>query len=60
MTDKEAIECICMILSLSKEEVEQEHPQLRTPHSWHDVVIKVIKRFGTTYTDDTNMYEEEY
>jgi hypothetical protein len=60
MTDKEAIECICMILPLSEEEVEQEDYQLHTPHNWHDVATKIIKKYGTTYTDNTSMNEEEY
>jgi hypothetical protein len=33
MTDRKDIECICMILSISEEEVEQEHHQLHTPHN---------------------------
>jgi hypothetical protein len=60
MSDRKAIKCICMILPISEEEVEQEDHQLCTPHNWHDVAATIIKKYGTTYIDDINMDKEDY
>jgi hypothetical protein len=46
MNDRKAIECICMILPISEEEVEQENLQLHTPHNWHNVATTIIKNMA--------------
>jgi hypothetical protein len=44
MSDRKAIESICMILPISEEEVEQENHQLSTPHNWHNITTTIIKK----------------
>jgi hypothetical protein len=60
MNDRKAIECISIILPISEEEVRQDNLQLHTLHNWHNVATTIIKKYGTTYIDDTNMNKEDY
>jgi hypothetical protein len=43
MSEAKAIEQICMILSISEEEVQQANINIKTTHNWHDVTTKIIQ-----------------
>jgi hypothetical protein len=60
INNRKAVECIYMILPISTEEVKQENLLLHIPHNWHDVATTIIKKYSTTYIDDTNINEEDY
>jgi hypothetical protein len=60
MNDTKAIECICIVLPVSKEEVQQANFNIKTPHNWHDIATEIINKFNNSYIDDTNMDKETY
>jgi hypothetical protein len=59
MSDAKAIENICMVLPVSKEEVCQANIKIKSPHNWHDIATKIINEFNDSYIDDTDMDEED-
>jgi hypothetical protein len=59
MSDRKAIECICMILPISEEEVKQENHQLRTPHNWHDVATTIINKTDKNPTNKHSAFKRQ-
>jgi hypothetical protein len=56
MTDKDAIECICMILLLSEEKVEQERHQLHTSHSCKGTSVHFLTPPILSHSPPVHMY----
>jgi Lon protease-like protein len=61
MDNTKAINSICMVLPISKEEVKQANCNLQNPHTWHDIAKSIINDLNkSSYMDDTDNNNEEY